>query len=137
MTGQLLMNLLQVSTTTGLSGNVFESDGTTAVKVYHWNVWQSNTPEAVVYHILSTNPNRCKSGVSYIDDVLVQVSIWNANGFEAATIANNIRAILEGWEGTFEDVLYYKILLESQVETFDDETKYYGVIQTWTISNAR
>lgn len=137
MTGQLLMNLLQVSGSTGESANVFESNGTKKVKVYQWNTWQENPHSAVVYHVLGTSPNRCKSGISAADDVQVQISIWHPDSFEAATIANNIRQILEGWEGTYNSVKYYKILFENQTSTFEPELEYYGEIQTWNISNAR
>ena len=137
MTGQLLLNLLQVSQSTGESDNIFLADGTTKVKVYHWNTWQANGGEAVVYHNIGKTPNRCKTGVSYIDDVQVQITVWNADSFEAATVAKNIRTVLEGWEGTYDNVKYYKILFDSEVESFEPELQYYGVVQTYTISNAR
>jgi len=137
MTGQLLMNLLQVSQVTGESANIFESDGTTAVKVYHWNTWQANPHKAVVYHIIGKTTNRCKTGISHIDDVQVQVTVWHTDSFEAATIAENIRQVLEGWEGSYNSILYYKLLLESEVETGEINMGFVGIVQTWTFSNAR
>lgn len=136
MIGQLLMNLLQVSQVTGESANVLDS-ARGPVKVYHWNTWQANATEAIVYHVIGKTPIRDKSGVSKADDVQVQLTVWHKKDFEAATIAANLRNVLEGWQGTYNSVTYYKILFESEVESYEPKNQYYGVVQTWTISNVR
>ena len=137
MIGQLLMNLLQVSQTTGESANIFESDGTTKVKVYQWQKYQVNSGNGAVYHILSTTGNRDKTALSKADDIQVQMTIWHTDSFEAATVAENIRTVLEGWTGTYNSKDYYKTIFDNQVETFEPTTKMPGVVQTWTFSVAR
>lgn len=131
------MNLLQVSQSTGESANIFESDGTTKVKVYQWQKYQANSGNGVVYHTLSTTPNPDKSGKSKADDIQIQLTIWHVNSFEAETIAGNIRTVLEGWEGTYNSKSYYKTLIENQVETFEPDIQMPGIVQTWTFSVAK
>lgn len=137
MLGQLLMYLLQVSQSNGESANIFESDGTTKVKVYHWNIWQSNGGNAAVYHILGTTGNRDKSAISKADDIQLQITVWHEDSFEAATIAENIRTVLEGWSGTYNSKTYYKTIFDNQVETSEPETQMPGIVQTWTFSVAK
>lgn len=137
MTGKLLMHLLQVNASTGLSANIFESDGVTGVKFYHWETWQTNPHNAAVYHVLGKTMNRCKIGKSHIDDVQIQLTIWHTDSIEAATVAANIRTVLEGWEGEHDGILYYKILLDGEQELYEDEIGMYGVAQTWIISEKR
>lgn len=136
-TGRLLMHLLQVDINTGESANIFESDGLTKIKVYHWNTWQANDQQAIVYHVIGKHPNRCKSGISKVDDVQIQITVWHPDSMEAATIAANIRTVLEGWKGSFDNVDYYQTLFDNEVESWEDKLNFYGVIQTWTISHAR
>lgn len=131
------MHLLQVNASTGVSANIFESDGVTAVKVYHWETWQTNPHNAVVYHVLGKTMNRDKSGKSKVDDVQVQITVWHSDSIEAATVAANIRTVLEGWQGEYSGILYYKILLQGEQELFEEEISMYGVAQTWVISEKR
>lgn len=140
MIGQLLNNLLQVAqggSSPGESANIFESDGTTKVKFYHWQIWQLNGGNAAVYHLLNSTPNRDKTGISKADDIQVQITVWHEDEFEANTIAENIRTVLEGWSGTYESKVYYKTLFDNQVETFEPELQLPGVVQTYTFSVAK
>lgn len=131
------MHLLQVSGTTGESSVATESDGTTKMKVYHWNTWQANPHEAIVYHVLGTTPNHCKSGISHTDDVQIQIATWHPDSMEAATIAAKVRTALEGWQGTYSGTIYHQTLLENEVESWDAELEFYGIVQTWTLSHVR
>jgi len=137
MVGQLLMNLLQVSQTTGESENILDSTDRVKLKVYQWNKYQANSGNGAVYHVLSTTGNRDKSGSSKVDDIQVQLTFWHTDSFEAATYAENVRTVLEGWQGTYNSKTYYKTIFENQVETFEPDSLMPGVVQTWTFSLAR
>ncbi|RMF61289.1 MAG: DUF3168 domain-containing protein [Bacteroidetes bacterium] len=118
MIGALVTYLLQVDGS-GVSQNLTDSAGN-KLPVYHLRVPQGADFPAVVYDVISGTPDYCKKGARGTQEWRVQFDIYHESDFEAATIADNLRDILEGWQGTHNGVKYNYTTVASQVEGWGD-----------------
>lgn len=119
MIGKLIMNLLQVNITTGLSANIADSSGNYQ-RVYHARIPQGHSFPAVVYNVLDQTPDYVKGAVK-ADKYPVSFSVYHKTDVEAATIATAIRSQLEGWSGTYDGNTWHYTMLERTVESYDEE----------------
>jgi hypothetical protein len=118
MIGDLIMNLLQVNLSTGLSANLEDSQGN-AQRVYHQRIWQGNSEEAVVFTLVSQSPDYIKQAVGQ-HEYEVSVAVYNNNDYEAQYIANQLISILEGWRGTFNGKTWHYTNYLRTVESYND-----------------
>lgn len=101
MIGTLLMSLLEVNQTTGVSANLLDSEDN-GVRVHHSRTPQGENIAGVVYHLITQTPQyrHQTAAIAVRDEAQVQFDIYYPSDYEAAFIAQNLRDILEGWSGT-------------------------------------
>jgi hypothetical protein len=132
----LIIYLLEVHATTGVSSNLLDSGGA-GVRVYHNRIRQSHGKNAVVFNIITETPNyRHQPGSGSIavqDEVGVQFDIWHENDHEARTISKNLRTIIEGWSGEHEGSTYNYIILTATRDAYDDNQRIAGKSQDYNI----
>ena len=114
------MSLLEVNATTGVSANLLDSQDE-GVRVHHNRTPQGTNIAGVVYHIIVETPAYQKGGVATHDEAQVQFDVYHPSDFEAATIAANLRTILEGWTGTHDGDRYNYTTLDAIRDGYSDE----------------
>ena len=81
---------------------------------------------AIVYSEISTIPNATKSGVSTMDESLMQLDIIANTKAEAVTLANAARTALDYNRGSFGGVVVGQITFEQQRDSWNEFTKTMG-----------
>lgn len=120
----LITALLQISATDWQSQNLTDSQGV-KVHVYHQRLPQGRDFPAVVYHVIAQTPDYVK-GKMGLQDYLVQFNVHHADDFEAATIAQGLVDILEGWKGESNGKTWKYIMHERTVDLYDDSQQLAG-----------
>jgi hypothetical protein len=133
----LITSLLEISASTWISANLLDGDDA-GVRVYHQRIPQGHAYPAVVYNVLpTTTAHRHHIGtaatVAVQDEGVVQFDIWHSVDSEAATIAANLRTLLEGQFGTVDGINYNTILLTRQGPLYNDPIKLPGIFQEYNI----
>ncbi len=139
MIQNLITSLLQIHASTWVSAVLLNSDDE-GVRVFHQRIPQGlpYTGGAVVYNVLpTTTAHRHHIGtaasVAVQDEGVVQFDIWHSVDSEAATIAANLRSLLEGKFGTADGINYNTILLTRQGTLYNDPIKLSGIFQEYNI----
>lgn len=119
MIEQLILHILDVHATTGVSANLLDSEGA-GVRVYHNRIRQGHGKNAVVFNVLSQNPDYRKGGIGQ-HEYSVSFNVHHESDYEAATIANNLVDLVEGWKGSYDSKTWHYTLLERMADGFDDD----------------
>lgn len=118
MIGDLIMSLLQVNLSTGLSANLADSQGNLQ-RVYHQRIWQGNSEQAVVFNLVSQSPEYIKAAIGQ-HEYEVSLAVYNNSDYEAQYIANQLITIIEGWRGTFNGKTWHYTNYLRSVENYND-----------------
>lgn len=119
MVGKLVMNILQVNTSTGVSANLKDSSGA-GVKVHHARVPQGDSFPAVVYDVENMEFEFCKDELKE-HEYRVRFTVFHEDDYEAATIAENLLTIVDGWKGDYDGETWFRTNVDGGSELYNDE----------------
>lgn len=88
-------------------------------------VLQAVAEPYMVYQVISNSPSDTKSGVSKLDVVRLQVSVFGNTYAEVDALATTVRTTLDRYRGTKVNTVIDHIVFENEVDMFDDGAAYY------------
>jgi hypothetical protein len=115
----LILYLLEVHATTGVSSNLLDSGGN-GVRVYHNRIRQGHGKNAVVFRVLTQTPIHCRGGIA-LREVSVSFNVHHESDYEAAYIAEELVQLIDNYSGTHEGTAWSYAKLERMTEGFDDD----------------
>jgi hypothetical protein len=102
-----------------------------SAKVYPNVAPQSEALPLIVYNIITNVPTNKKDGVSPLDTVRVQVSIFASTYTAACTLAASVRAALDGQRGTIGTVNVDHITFDSERDGYTEGADEYMIVQDY------
>jgi hypothetical protein len=94
---------------------------------------QNTQTPYLIYSILSIDPDDTKQTTSMADTVTVLLMVYEDTIGGAATRANSIRTILDGYAGTSGGVTVNSITYVNESDDYDEELMKYIKIQEYNI----
>ena len=88
-------------------------------------------PPFIVYSIISNVPSDDKSGVSELDTVRVQVSIYHNDDRNLDTIATAVRTALDRVSGTYKSVVIQSIRFDTEFGGYESASRLHYRIQDY------
>jgi hypothetical protein len=124
----------------GLYDTLSEYAGLAALvstRIYPLKAPQDATYPLVVYQQISGPRVHSHSGGSGLASPRFQFTSWATSLNSAKGVANQVRAALNGYNGTMgSDVDVQACLLQNEMELYDPETERWGVVQDFVIWHA-
>ena len=115
----LIIFLLEVDATTGISANLLDSTGT-AQPVHHQRIPQGSPKNGIVMNVLAQTPTHVK-GAMALRDVSVSFNVHHESDYEAAYIAEQLITLIDNYSGTHQGIEWSYAKFERMSEGFDDD----------------
>ena len=98
-------------------------------RIYPSRVPYNGSFPAVAYHIVSTNPNGTKNGISTYDYVTVQISAYAEKYTDVKDLEDLIRRAFDYNSGTYAGVVIDKSFFQGAIDLHDDSYGEDGIYQ--------
>ncbi len=82
---------------------------------------------AIIYSEISTTPNATKSGVSTMDESLMQLDIIATTRANAQTLASAVRSVLDYLQGTVSGITVSQCMFVQQRDSWNEFAKTEGL----------
>lgn len=85
----------------------------------------------IIYRVINADPEDDKDGVSTLDQVEFEASIYTSSYSQLVQLSDYVRTALDGYSATNNGVVVDRIAFESFDETFDTENNTPVIIQDY------
>lgn len=111
-------------------------DGVTT-RTYPNKAPQGTVLPFLVYTVVLTSPNDTKDGVSDLDVIRIQVSVFSNTYANAQTLAGSVRTALDRYSGTIQSVVIDSINFEGETDLYDEEAQVHHKALDFSIREKR
>lgn len=116
------------------------ADGTVS-GIIGTRIWPNKLPqgaelEAITYTRVSGVRLKTLKGLAGLARPSFQIDCWAEKYTEVKTLANAVRAVLDGYQGTVNTIRIDRIQILNEVDDFNPELHLYRVIQDYEVFHA-
>ena len=96
-------------------------------RIYPLTAVQATDRPHIAYQVVSNNPNDTKTSASRLDEVVVQLNIWNPNYDQAIATALEVRKVLDRSSGSVTGCTVQSTRFTGQRDMYDLDALSTGV----------
>lgn len=101
-------------------------------RIFTENATQETPNPCIVYTETGT-PNATKSGVSTLDEIMLQVDVYGDTPQSRNTVGSRVRFLLDRYAGTINGVVIQQIDFMNEWKLYDDESNAYRSSMDFTV----